>query len=109
MSERDELVAHLQHAHEHTQRRVFGRWIFLDAADQIERDKREIEKLRRICDAPFRAMELFWEADEAADEAKGRGDTTAAERYDAMATARWQSIPDLVARARAALNGEGEA
>lgn len=50
-----------------------------------------------------RAMRLFWEADEAADECRAAGKDLEAARYDKMATGRWQSIPEKIDALDAAL------
>lgn len=93
MIERDDLVGRLQHVHERTQQRVFGRWIFLDAAAQIERDGREIERLREALQ-PFAS---------AADDYCG-------EWMEDDYSPFWAEffVCGDFRRARAALNGEGE-
>ena len=62
-----------------------------------------IEKVGRLT----RTMNLFWEADEAADEARHAGDNAEAQRLDVMATQRWQGIPDQIHDTDAALRAIG--
>lgn len=71
--------------------------------DEVDRLRAENERLRSAFAEPIKAMELFFEADEAADDARRIGSDDDVARYEKMATARWQCIPDMVERARAAL------
>lgn len=69
------------------------------------------ETVAEAGDDLVRAMRLFWEADEAADECRAAGKDSEAARYDKMATGRWQSIPekiDALDAALRALKGEAE-
>lgn len=67
----------------------------------------EVAALVEAATVLHRSMELFFEADEAADEAEREGRQKEAARLRNMATGRWQSIPGSLDALAAALRGEG--